>query len=83
MNRDKIIETYLELARKAHEVEYYWETGIATDAELAEVNTDALEYYADNHITRQELTDYNDARRNVVKCKNLDEAKQALNNFFS
>jgi len=83
MNRDKIIETYLELARKAHEVEYYWETGIATDPELAEANNTALEYYADNNITRQELTDYYDAKRNVVKCNNLDEAKQALSNFFS
>ena len=83
MNRNKIIETYLELSRKAHEVEYYWESGIATDDELDESNGAALGYYEENGITRQELTDYYDARRNVTKVDNVNDAFAAMQKAFS
>lgn len=83
MNRTQIIETYLDLCRKAHEVESYWETGIATDTELSEANSAALNYYDDHGITRQELTDYNDRRRNVVKTDNVNDALAAMKSFFS
>ena len=80
--RSNIIENYLELSRKAHEVEYYWETGIATDEELDEANDAALNYYSENGITRQELTDYQDAKRNVTKCNSVDEAFAAMQKIF-
>jgi len=83
MNRNQIIETYLDLATKAHEVEYYWENGIATDSELSESNNAALDYYDDNNITRQELTDYQDSKRNVVKTDNVNDALAAMKKVFS
>jgi len=82
MNRNDIIESYLELARKAQEVEYYWENSIATNDELDEANNAALGYYLENGITRQELTDHQDAKRNVIKCKNVDEALSAMQRIF-
>jgi len=83
MSRNQIIETYLDLAAKAHEVEYYWENGIATDGELSESNNAALDYYDDNNITRQELTDYQDSKRNVVKTDNVNDALAAMKKAFS
>jgi len=61
MNRNQIIETYFELARKAHEVDYYWEQSIATNNEWQEANGAVLRYYFEHNITQQELTDYYDA----------------------
>lgn len=83
MDRNQVIKTYLDLATKAQELEYYWENNTGTK----EAFVDALDathlYYSENNITRQELTDYNDRQRKVVKARNANEALSALNNFFS
>jgi len=83
MDRGQIIETYLVLSRNAQEAEYYWENNTGSEETFEALANNALSYYNYHGITRQELTDHNDAKRNVVKCDNLDEAKQALSNFFS
>ena len=81
-NRNQIIETYLELARKAQEVEYYWENSIATNNELGAACGAANAYYVENEITRQELTDYQDAKRNVTKCDSVDDALAVMEKLF-
>lgn len=83
MDRKQIIENYLELCRKAHEVEYYWENWIATDEELDEANGRAQGYMYDHHITRQEITDHQDTKRNVTKCSSVDEAFATMQKIFA
>lgn len=87
MNRAKVIETYLDLSRKAQEYEYYWEVGTGTEDDFVEAADAADAYFCENGITRSELTDHNDRKRTgrdkVIKAANIDEAKAALNNFFS
>lgn len=65
MNRNQIIKTYLDLARKAQEAErgyLFMDTnskGVFDEAVKA-----AMSYYRKNNIARQELVDY-------AKQKNL------------
>lgn len=82
MNRAQIIENYLDLSRKAHEVEHYWENGVATDEELDLANNRALHYMGNFGITRKEITDHQDQKRNVTKCDSVDEALAAMQNIF-
>jgi len=83
MDRKQIIETYLELSRNAQEAEYYWENNTGSEEVFKALANNALSYYNYHGITRQELTDYNDSKRNVVKANNVDEALSAMENFFS
>ena len=84
MNRNEIIENYLDLAAKAQEAErgYLFLDTNSKDVFDEAVNV-AMSYYRDNNITRQELTDYNDSKRNVVKCDNVNDALAALRKAFS
>ena len=81
-DRNKIIESYLELSRKAQEAEYYWENGAGSEETFRSLADNAFEYYDYHGITRQELTDHQDAKRNVTKCKNVDEAFAAMQKIF-
>jgi hypothetical protein len=83
MDRKQIIETYLELSHNAQEAEYYWENNTGSEEVFKALANNALSYYNYHGITRQELTDYNDSKRNVVKANNVDEALAAMENFFS
>jgi len=83
MDRNQIIETYLELSRNAQEAEYYWENDAGSEDTFKEFANNALSYYDYHGITRQELNDYNDRRRNAVKVDNVEDALTAIENFFS
>jgi len=83
MDRGQIIETYLELSRNAQEAEYYWENNTGSEETFKALTNNALAYYDYHGITRQELTDHQDAKRNVTKCNNVDEALAAMEKFFS
>jgi hypothetical protein len=84
MDRNQIIENYLALARNAQEAEYYWENNTGSEEAYVDATDAAHLYYRDNCITRQELTDHNDAKRgNVIKCDNVNDALSAMENFFS
>jgi len=83
MNRNKIIETYLELSRNAQEAEYYWENGTGSEETFKSFANNAIAYYDYNGITRQELTDYYDTRRNVTKSDNVNDAFAAMQKVFS
>ena len=84
MNRNQIIENYLDLAAKAQEAERGY---LFLDTNSKDVFDEALDvavsYYRDNNITRQELTDYDDSKRNVVKTDNVDDAFAAMQKAFS
>jgi hypothetical protein len=80
MNRNQVIETYLDLAGKAQEAERGY---LFLDTNSKEAVNVAMSYYRENGITRQELTDYNDSKRNVVKCDNVNDALAALRKAFS
>ena len=84
MNRNQIIKTYLDFAGKAQEAErgYLFLDTNSKDVFDEAVNV-AMSYYRENGITRQELTDYNDSKRNVVKCDNVNDALAALRKAFS
>jgi hypothetical protein len=84
MDRNQIIKTYLDLAGKAQEAErgYLFLDTNSKDVFDEAVNV-AMSYYRENGITRQELTDYNDSKRNVVKCDNVNDALAALRKAFS
>jgi len=84
MDRNQIIKTYLDLADKAQEAErgYLFLDTNSKDVFDEAVNV-AMSYYRENGITRQELTDYNDSKRNVVKCDNVNDALAALRKAFS
>jgi hypothetical protein len=83
MDRKQIIETYLELSRNAQEAEYYWENNTGSEEVFKALANNALSYYNYHGITRQELTDYNDSKRNVVKVNSTKDALAAMENFFS
>jgi len=83
MDRGQIIETYLELSRNAQEAEYYWENDTGSEETFKALANNALAYYDYHGITRQELTDHQDAKRNVTKCNNVDEALAAMEKIFS
>ena len=83
MNRNQILETYLGLSRKAQEAEYYFDMGTGIEEEYNKAANAAIEYYSENNITRDELTNYRDSYRNVVKTDNVDDAFAAMQNFFS
>jgi len=82
MNRNDIIESYLELSRNAQEAEYYWENNTGSEETFRSLADNAAEYYDYHGITRQELTDHQNAKRKVVKCNNVDEALAALGKVF-
>lgn len=83
MDRKQIIETYLELSCKSQEAEYYWENNMGSGEAFKTLAQNALSYYNYHGITRKELTDYNDSKRNVVKVNNTKDALAAMENFFS
>jgi len=84
MDRNQIIENYLTLARNAQEAEYYFENDTGSEEAYVDAADAAHLYYRENGITRQELTDHNDAKRgNVVKCDNVNDALAAMKKAFS
>lgn len=82
MSREHIIETYLNLSRKAQETEADWENGNVSETTFIEAADAAHLYFYENNITRNELTEYNDRKRNVVKASTVEEAAASLTNFF-
>lgn len=82
MNRNQIIETYLELSRNAQEAEYYWENNTGSEETFKALANNAVAYYNYHSITRQELTDYHDSKRNVIKCDSVDDALAAMKKIF-
>ena len=82
-NRNEIIEKYLELSRKVQKAGADFEVGVSDLSKLLEITDEFIQYSDDNDITRQELTDYQDSKRNVTKVDNVKDAFAAMQKAFS
>ena len=77
-DRNNIIESYLELSRKAQAAEYYFENETGSLENYFETSEAMVDYKLDNGITQEELNEYHDSRRNVTKVDNVDDAFAAM-----
>ena len=77
-DRNNIIESYLELSRKAQAAEYYFENETGSLENYFETSEAMVDYKLDNGITQEELDAYHNSRRNVTKVDNVDDAFAAM-----